>query len=262
MEAGRAHRSRRTVSSLELVITLVERDLRLRAKRARLGMVWPLMAPIISLILYAYIFGSVFHVPVRRYPVYLFCGLLPWTFLVQGINSTLMTFTFNSDLVRRMRFPHELLPLSEVLVVGIYFALGLTGFVAYLALSGHLNYELLPLIVVPVACLVMLVMSLAMVGSLIDVYNRDLRAVIGNVLTVWFFLVPIVYRPDMTNGWLLGLRSIDPMNMLVGEFREVLYNGWIALPTHWIWVTAVIFTIFLTCWSIFKRASAELPKNV
>ena len=73
------------VANRDLFITLVERQLRLRAKRAWFGVLWPVVAPVFLLVLYVFVFRSVFDVEIKRYPEFLFSGLLPWTFLAQSL---------------------------------------------------------------------------------------------------------------------------------------------------------------------------------
>lgn len=246
----------------ELLVTLVERQLRLRAKRAAFGVVWPLVAPLFLLALYTLVFQRVFDVPIRRYPVFLFAGLLPWSFLAQSLGAAITSLSSEAELVRRVRFPYELLPAAVVLAQACYLVVGLAGFVTWLAATGSLRWALLPVLVLPVGSLVLLTLSLGMVLALIDVYNRDLRQVLGNLLTVWFFLVPVVYRQEMAPSWLGWLRQADPMNLIVGQFRGVLVYGHIARPDHVVLMVAVCSVVFAACLAVFRRFADDLPKDV
>ena len=219
-------------SSREILRALIERSIRLRAKRSVLGAAWPAVAPVLLLLLYVFVFKSVFRVGIPRYPQFLFAGLLPWTFLAQALPQAIGSISSEPELVRRSRFAYELLPISTVLVVGVYFLLTLGGFIVYLAIVGQLVYVVLPALLLPLTALFFLVCSIAMLLALVDVYNRDLRMVLGNILTVWFFLVPIVYRPGMSPGPVRFLRSLDPMNMIVGQFRDILHFGQLSRPVH------------------------------
>ena len=246
----------------DVLVALIRRQMWLRRKRAVFGLLWPLTAPLFLLALYAFIFDRVFDVPVRDYPVYLFAGLLPWTFMVQAVHQSLQSVTAEADLIRRAPFPYEHLPLSIVGIHLLPFTALLVGFVGYLAITGDLRWDLLPVLALPVLALVMLTAAMAMILSLVDVYNRDLRAVLHNVFTVWFFLVPIVYRPDMVEGPLRSLRSIDPMNMIVGQFRYVLYHGHVFRPTHMVLMLLVASATFVVSLGVFRRASRNLAKEL
>jgi ABC-type polysaccharide/polyol phosphate export permease len=248
--------------SIELFVTLVERDLRLRAKRTAFGMVWPLAAPVFLLVLYVYVFRRVFDVPIDDYPAFLFAGLLPWTFLAQSLGKSIQSISRHPDLVRRSRFEYELLPLASVTASGVFFLLTLAGFVVHLAIGRGLVLHLLPVLVLPVVALWLLVGAISVVLSLVDVYNRDLRSVLGNILTVWFFIVPIVYRQEMAPRSMQFLRSIDPMNMIVGQFRAVLYHGRIARPAHVVLMLATCVAVFVVSIVAFRRWSPSLPRDV
>lgn len=245
----------------ELLVTLVERQLRLRLKRSVMGVAWPLASPLFLLALYAFVFGSVFAVPIDDYPVYLFAALLPWTFLVQTVHDALQSISFEPELVRRAPFPHVLLPLARVVVMAIPFLVLLSGFVAWLGATGDLHLAALPALAVPVASVVLLVAGLATLLALVDVFNRDLRFVLHNLLTVWFFLVPIVYSPRMAEGRLELLRAVDPMNLVVRGFRDVLYVGEVHPGQLAVTLVVCAGAFGAALWA-FRRASADLAMAV
>ena len=260
MSAGVAELVRRR----ELFVTLVERQLRLRAKRTVFGVVWPFLAPLFLFVLYRYVFGSVFEVRLDDYGIYLFCGLLPWTFLVQAIHDSLQSISLEPDLVRRAPMPHQMLPLARVVSMAIPFLGLLVAFVVVVAVVGDtFDPMLLPLLVVPVASTLLLVAALSVLLALVDVFNRDLRYVLHNLLTVWFFLVPIVYHPRMTSDLVRTASAVDPMRHVIAGYRDVLYDRFghrpLAPRPHAGWVVP---RAFLAALAIFRRSAADLAKDV
>jgi ABC-type polysaccharide/polyol phosphate export permease len=210
--------------SRDLFFTLVERKLRLQSKRSWVGVLWPIVAPVFLFVLYVFVFHHVLRVRALDYPVYLFAGLLPWTFLAQTLPESILSISSDAELVRRSRFRYELLPLATVTALSLHFLVTLIGFIVVLAAVGDLNAVLLPTLAVPVITLYLLVATIAMVLALIDVYNRDLRRVLANLLTIWFFLIPIVYLQSQATE-LHFLRYMDPANILISEFRSILVYG-------------------------------------
>lgn len=245
----------------ELLLTLVERQLRLRSKRSVMGVVWPVAAPLFLLALYVFVFGSVFDVPIDDYPVYLFAGLLPWSFLVQSVHDALQSISFEPELVRRAPFPYHFLPLARVVVLAIPFLVLLAGFVVWLVATGEVRLLLLPWLLVPVAAVLLLVAGIASVLALVDVFNRDLRFVLNNLFTVWFFLVPIVYSGRMAGGRLDLVRSVDPMNQVIGRFRDVLYRGQVD-PLAMAATLAAGAAAFAASLLVFRRGAVDLAKDV
>jgi ABC-type polysaccharide/polyol phosphate export permease len=250
------------LTSHELLRTLIERQLRLRSKRTWFGVVWPLVAPLFLLALYVFVFQGVLDEDMNHYGEFLCAGLLPWTFIAISLPEAVTSLSQEPELIRRAPFPHALLPISAVLMMAMYFTLTLSGFVVYLAIVGRLAVGLLPVLAVPVAALVLLAMGLGTLLSLIDVYNRDLRAVLANLLTIWFFLVPIVYRPERTPSALRFLRSVDPMNLIVGQFRDILFWGHLSRPVHLVTMLALCGAVFVLAVVIVDRCIAILPQDV
>ncbi|MEA2499355.1 MAG: lipopolysaccharide transport system permease protein [Actinomycetota bacterium] len=253
---------RKAIQTRDLFVTLIERDIRLRAKRSSLATFWPVVSPLFLMSLYMFVFSSVFNANVERYPEFLLCGLLPWSFLVQTLGKTITSISAEPEMVRKSPFPYELLPLGAVGGHAVNFLIALTGFVGYLAVVGHLHWALFPALIAPIAAVMLLVMALSMLVSLIDVYNQDLRLVLGNILTLWFFIVPIVYRPDMAPTSMHFLRSIDPMNLIVSQFRSVLYYGHIQKPGDFILMFVVCVAFFAGSLALFRVLSRNLPKDV
>lgn len=247
---------------VDLLVTLVERGLLLRQKRSVIGLFWPVTAPVVMLVLYSFVFNRVFEVPVEDYPVYLFCGLLPWALFTQGVSTAMGSITMYADVVRRAPFPYFLLPMSSVCSTFLPFSIVLVGFVVVLNFTHGLELLLLPLLLLPVIALLLFTSAVAMLLSLLDVFNHSMRFLLGNVFTVWFFLVPIVYRPDMAGDIGDVLRSLDPINMIVGQFRAVLYWGDIARPLHMVLMVFASLAAFVVSLAIFVRVAPEVPKEL
>jgi len=254
-------RSATWIPSRDLFVTLVERKLRLLSKRSWLGAGWPVVAPLFLFVLYLFVFHRVLKVHATNYPVYLFAGLLPWTFLAQTLPDAITSITFDAELIRRSAFRYQLLPIASVTALSLHFLVTLTGFVIVLAALGELNYAVLPALLIPVLSLYLLVTTLGMFLALIDVYNRDLRRLLANLLTIWFFLIPIVYLQTQAKV-LTPLRYIDPANILVSEFRSVLAYGHVP-PIHTM-VSGIIicFAIFGLALFTYQRFDDRLPREV
>ena len=250
------------IDTRDLLVTMIERKIRLRVKRTWIGTVWPIIAPVFLFLLYAFVFHSVFKVAQPRYGLFLFCGLLPWTFLAQTLGDAVLSISNEAVLVRRAAFHHEILPVASLVTMSIYFLITLSGLITYLGVTGQLDATLLPLIVIPVLALYLLVGALAIVLAFVDVYNRDLRQVLGNILTVWFFLVPIVYSQKMASPDLHFLRSVDPVSLIVGQFREILYDNHITQPSHYVYVVLITGGLFVAALVIARRTSRRLAKDI
>jgi ABC-type polysaccharide/polyol phosphate export permease len=249
-------------SKRELFFVLIERDLRLRSKRAWMGSLWPVAAPFFLMGLYVFVFSRVFDAPVPRYPDFVLAGLLPWAFLSISIGTGISSISSEPNLVTARAFPYELLPLSSTATLAINFGLTLLVYIGYLATQGRLHLGALPLLAIPVVAVILLAMGISMVVALIDVYNRDLNKVLGNLLMVWFFLAPIVYTPSMAPGPIRTVQSLEPMSLIATTTREILYGGTVP-PWSLLARTLVVpVCIFFLCLAIFRRFSRNVAKDV
>jgi ABC-type polysaccharide/polyol phosphate export permease len=220
------------------------------------------ISPLFLMSLYIFVFGRVFDAGVERYPVFLLCGLLPWTFLTQALGKTILSISGDPEMIRKAPLPYELLPLGQIGGHAFNFFLTLVPFLIYLAARGELAYSLLPFLVLPVVALLMLVGALGLMVALIDVYNQDLRLVLTNILTLWFFLLPVVYRPAMAPRSLDFLRSVDPMSLIISQIRGVLYFGEIRQPSDHFLMLVISGGFFLVCLRVFRRFAPAFPKDV
>jgi lipopolysaccharide transport system permease protein len=250
------------LDNVDLLFSLVERQLLLRRKRSLVGVIWPMVGPVVLTGLYTFVFSSVFTVPIDRYPIYLFAGMLPWTLLLLSLTGALSSISSEPELVRRAPFPFQLLPASIVVVNALPFLALLVLFIAVDAITWHVRWAVLPALVLPIASLLLLSCALSMVLAAFDVFNHTLRFVIGNIMTVWFFIVPIVYRPDQAGQIGTVLRSIDPMNMIIGQIRDILYYGHLSRPGHTVLMLIVCTMVFVVANVIFNRVSPQFAKEL
>ena len=253
---------RELADSRDLAVTLVERQLRLRSKRSRLATLWPVLAPFILMALYVFVFKRVFDVPIERYPEYLLAGLLPWVFLVQTVPKAMASISAEADIIRKAPFRYELIPLSMVVSQAYNILITIAIFIAYLGFVGRVNWVVLPFLIFPLFAIFTLVAGLSMILALVDVYNHDVRWVLGNVLTMWFFLIPILYRPNMVPAAIETVQTYEPVGLVVGQFRAVLYRGEIDEPFRLVLMLLLSIAVFLISLMVFRRYSTQLPKDV
>lgn len=256
------HAVRRVFASRDLLVTLVERHLRLRLKRSWMGIIWPTTFPFVLAFLYVYVFKRVLDVPIPRYTDYLLCALIPWVFFQQAAIRGMASFSTEPEILAKAPFPHALLPISAVLTHVLNLLLALVIFIGYLAIAGNLHLETLPLVLSPLLCVVLFTMAFTMLLALADVYNQDLRHALPFVLTVWFFVIPIVYRTRMTPSVMRQILTPEPMHLIVGHFRAALYSGTVP-PVDQIIVMVVVATAsFVFALLAVQHVSPRLPEDV
>ncbi len=220
----------------ELIRNLVIRDLKVRYKNSILGVLWSLLNPLLMTMVFTVVFT--FMLPsneIAHFPVFFLCGFLPWTFLSTSLTGGTGSIVNNSSLIKKVYFPREILPFSEVMSNLVNF---LVALLVLFALIAAFRIRLTPAVfMLPLIILaqVMFTVGMALILSTANVFYRDTQHILEVVMQAWFFITPIFYPitilPSdrqflgMTIDLQLWLRRLNPMASLVASYRDILYRG-------------------------------------
>lgn len=216
----------------QLISALTARDLKARYRGSILGYFWSLANPLLLLAVYTVVF-TVFlpaRIDVQPYPLFLFAGILPWTFFAAAILESTNSIASNAGLIKKVMFPAEALPLVVVLSHLVHFALAIPVMLAALVaftLAGQAKVTAM-ILLVPFLMLLqtMFVAGLALAISSASVLFRDLRDIIANLLQLGFFITPIIYPIDeITSRPLRAALRVNPMTPFVISYQNLLFHG-------------------------------------
>jgi lipopolysaccharide transport system permease protein len=198
------------------------------------------------------------------YPLFMFCGILPWTWFASSLVESSAVLISGGNLIKKVLFPAEILPIVTVLANAVHFCLGLPILGVFLIYYRR-PLQISELIWFPVVVLVQLVMTigLALIVSALTVHFRDIKDLLSNLLTLWFFATPIIY--PMGEAPALGRRflNMNPFTHLAISYQEILfYSGPFG---HWKWLLALAFAsvlLFLLGYFIFDRLRDSFAEEV
>jgi ABC-type polysaccharide/polyol phosphate export permease len=221
---------RQLVRYRALVVSLVGRELKARYRGSVLGFLWTFVNPLLLLLVYSFVFGVVMpgarSPEIEHYPLFLFCGILPWTWFSSSLLESCTSLTGSGSLLRKVTFPAEILPAVTVFTGLVNFALGLVILAAFSIYAGVpiLTADLAWL---PVIVLIQLALTLglALILSSLSVHFRDIRDLLGNLMTLWFFGTPIIYPYTQAPERFRPLLDLNPFTHLAVAYQEVLYVG-------------------------------------
>ena len=252
-----------------LVQSLVARELKARYRGSFLGFFWSFANPLLLLLIYTFVFTRV--LPAARgegspspYPLFLFCGILPWTWFSSSLLESSTVLISGGNLIRKVLFPAEVLPIVTVLAGLVHFCFGLPILALFFVYFGapFAGWDLLWLPAV-MAVQLTLTLGLALFVSALTVHFRDLRDLLSNLVTLWFWGTPIVYHLSQVPGSFRPLIEINPLTHLVVSYQEVLFtegpfDEWPRLLGAGAFALAVFFVGYL----VFDRLRDTLAEEV
>lgn len=215
----------------QLISALTARDLKARYRGSILGFFWSLANPLLLLGVYTLAFTVFFPSDVARpYPLFLFAGILPWTFFSAAVLESTTAISSNAGLIKKVMFPAEALPLVVVMSHLVHFVLAMPVlFLATLAFSFHGDVTIhSTMFLVPFLMLLQtfFVAGIALIVSSASVLFRDLRDIVTNLMQLGFFLTPIIYLIDrIASRPLRALLRLNPMTPFVVSYQDILFFG-------------------------------------
>src|ERR1043166_1360412 len=188
---------------LNLILSLAKRELSARYKGSVLGILWAVLTPIVMITIFTFIFAGIFKARFGSsssrwdYALYLFCGLLPWNAFQEAVQQSANTIVSHANLVKRVVFPLETLPVSQSLAAVANQLFGTSALIVAILIINrelHVTIVFLPVLLVP--------QLLAMLGGAwllasLGVFIRDIVQGIALFLTAWLYLTPIIYQESL-----------------------------------------------------------------
>src|SRR5256712_5689739 len=248
-----------------LLVDFAWRELRARYKGSVLGFAWNFVNPLLQLIVFWLLFGVVLRTrPItasgeQPYAIFLFVGLLPWTFFATSLQSGASAILANGPLVKKVRMPLRLLPAASVLSALANFLLSVLVLLAVLAIFGPRHPEGLVWIPLLVALQIVMNLGFAYLLSALAVFFRDVQHILGILLLARYFLTPVLFpvavlsdRPEQ-----LRLLYLNPMTSIIVAYQRALLDGlgpqWDALA----YSAAVAVVLFVVGLWDFDRAKDD-----
>src|SRR3954470_2485089 len=241
-----------------LVQSLVARELKARYRGSVLGFVWSFVNPLLLLSIYSFVFTTIMRSDdprTRPYAVFMFCGLLPWTWFSAALTDATSSLITGGNLIKKVLFPAEVLPIVSVLANMVHFALGLVILAAFMIGFRHYpSPAALPWFPVVVATQLVFTLGLALGLSALTVHFRDVRDLPTNVLTLWFFATPIIYPyflPAVRR--FLWLFRLNPFYHFAVSYQEILFFDHFGHARSLAVVMALSIVVFLAGYWLFDR---------
>jgi lipopolysaccharide transport system permease protein len=246
----------------ELVYFLIWRDIKVRYKQTALGVLWAVLQPVLTMIVFNFFFGKVAKVPTGGipYPIFSYTGLLPWGLFTKAISDAGRSLIANRSMITKVYFPRLVIPVSSVLSGLVDFGISflvLIGIMLYYNYSPNSTYHIYitwRLLTLPFFILFALGTALG-VGlwlSALNVIYRDVNYILPFLTQFWLFVTPVAYSATMFSEKWQFLISLNPMTGVVTGFRWALLNYGDA-PGIYFWISVIISLIVLVTGLFYFR---------
>lgn len=204
---------------------LVRQHLILRYRRTFFGYLWTLFNPLLMMSVTAVVFSTIFKMDLKTYAIFLFAGMIPFTYFSLSVTQSGQSLIMNEGLIKKVFIPKLYFPLGAsmaLLIDSVLTAVAL--FIIILVIGGKVTFALVS---IPLAYLLLFLFSfgVAMIMTVSTVYFRDLQHVVGILMQALLFLTPVFYKPESLEGKVAWLIALNPLTQFVELFRAPIYQG-------------------------------------
>lgn len=208
----------------EMIFSLVRRDLRGRYKASLLGFLWTFINPLCQILVYSFVFSFIMRTGIEQFYVYLVSGMIPWIFFSTAVSGGTMCIKNQSEMVKKIYFPREVLPISFVTSAFVNMLFCFIMIFLVVGISGR-GFNPIALLFLPLVMIIEYIMALGftMIVSALTVYFRDMEHIVGVIMMAWIYLTPIMYSIEMVPEQLRGVYHINPMTPVVQAYQQILY---------------------------------------
>lgn len=246
----------------EMFKNLVAKELRARYKGSILGFLWTFINPLMMLVVYSIVFSFIMRSNIEHYSMFLFVGLLPWTYFQTSVIMGNSSIVGNANLIKKIYFPRAILPLAVVASNLINYILCL-----FILIPALLVFNIKLTVALTAFPLVLLVQTLVVIALTLfvaaaNVYFRDLEHITGVLLMAWFFLTPILYNMSMVPEEVKPYFALNIMTPVIEAYQSIFYYG--QFPDFAsLGRMAVLFTGILVCsFALFYRLQKTFAEEL
>ncbi|MFL5735850.1 MAG: ABC transporter permease [Actinomycetota bacterium] len=274
----------------EVLLNIIRKELKVKYTSSVFGAVWSMVNPLVFLGVFWLVFTIVLATPVPNFPVYLLSGLLAWNLYSTSVSSAVRSVIDNANLVKKVYFPREVLPLASIGSALVDFALqGAVLILFMLAFRYPIHPENLVLLPVAIVALLLFTCAMSLLVAAINVHYRDTQHLLALLLLVWFWFTPVVYpsgyvQQETSKRAILGVNLwhiylLNPLADIMYGFQRALYgvatplvNGvpkQILVDESVAWILGLLLAVcvgsigllYLT-WKLFFRMSGDFAEEL
>ncbi len=230
------------------------REVRVRYKQSLLGAAWAILQPVALTVVFTIVFSNLVRVDTGGvpYPVFAYAALVPWTLLSTSLSFGIPSLVNNLNLVTKIYFPREILPLASIGAALLDFAIAAVIFAGMMPLYGVWPKVYVLWVIPLLAIQVILMVGVTLLGAAVIVFFRDMRFVVPLVTQIWMYATPIIYPVELVPAGLQPFYFLNPMAGIIDGYRRVLVMAQ-APQLNYVAIAAMISVAMLLIGYVFFK---------
>lgn len=247
----------------DMIYSLVRRELRGRYKGSVLGFLWTYINPLCQVVVYSAVFSVIFRVNIEKFYLYLIIGMMPWTFFSSSVQGGSTCIRAQSDMVKKIYFPREVIPISYV--TSTFVNMLLSFIIVFLAvLVSGFGFNFFTLLYLPLIMVIeyLLALGIAFIVSSITVYFRDLEQIIGVIMMAWIYVTPIMYNMEYVPEQYRSLIVLNPLTPIIEVYHQILYYRMVPTTNYLLLAGGVSVSVFLIGFFVFTRLDRNFAEEM
>lgn len=247
-----------------MIKSLVKRDLKGRYKGSVLGFLWTFINPLFQLLIYTFVFSIVMRNGIKDYYMFLFVALIPWIFFSTCLAGGATCITSQKNMVQKIYFPREVIPLSYVISQFINMLLSFLVIFAVMLIMRYTFNPLALLCLIPVMLTeFLLALGFTFILSALTVFFRDTQYIMGIATMAWQFLSPVMYSVDaIPERYQTIYTMINPMTPIIIAYRDILYYAKVPHFSTLLLALGMGIALFAIGWFAFDRMQRRFAEEM
>lgn len=247
----------------ELLKTNVKKEIRGKYKASFLGVLWSFVNPLLQVLVYAIVFPYIMRIKTDNYLIFLICGIIPWTWFTTCVAGGANCITVSSNLIKKVYFPREILPISVVTSGMINFLISCIIILIFVLLGGcGISWHL---VFLPIIVIIQYIISLAFafLVSAINVYIRDTEYIVGFILNMAFYATPVLYGVEMFQGSsLIWLFRLNPMAHIINAYRDIFFVHQVPQLLNLLIWFVIGLILLIICYKLFNKLEKRFAEEM
>jgi len=255
-------RIKEILKSKELLKNLTSKELKLKYKNSTLGFAWSFLNPIMMMFVYTFAFDIILGVDEPNFQIFILSGILPWMAFQGSVQIGTQSIVNNGNLIKKVYFPREIIPLSIVFSNLINYVVTLIVLFAGIFIAGM--QVGLPLISLPVVIFLFAVFTcgLTLLLSSLNALFRDVSHFVEVIFMAWMYLTPIIYKMERIPEAIRPFMYLNPMTLVINSLRAPLYEN--RFPDLWQMgaLTVIAFTFLVIGFKVFDKLQKRFAEEI